>query len=86
MGSAQCAAQGLEALLMLHHLGFQTSKGTEDYLYYFLLVVLTPINCFLNGTLLSLSAFLTGIIMNQHHLVQNSHLAECYFCSDDAVG
>jgi len=50
---------------MLHHLGFQTSKGTEDYLYYFLLVVLTPINCFLNGTLLSLSAFLTGIIMHQ---------------------
>lgn len=63
-----------EASLVLHILQFAASKGTQDCLCYPLFMVLVLIISIFGGTLWSLSAFLTGIVMNQHLPVQNSCL------------
>lgn len=59
---------------ILIYLGFLSSKETQDYLFYSLLIMLNLINNILNDTLQSLNAFLTSIIVDQHFLVQNSSL------------
>ena len=55
---------------MLHSSGLPALQGHEiSYTILFFITVLAPINIILSSTLQSLSAFLTGIVMNQHLLV-----------------
>ena len=71
-GSAWPAARGSESCSTLHCSGLSASKAMSDYLCYSLLTVLALKSSIVNDTLQSLSAFLTGIITNQHLQVQNA--------------
>ena len=71
-GSACCATPWLEAIKYCTTWASQHLKGHRIiYTILFFFIELTSINSILRDTLKSLSAFLAGILTNQHLLLQN---------------